>query len=216
MLSDIGQRIAMRSTTTKYSRESLLINITITLLDSSTMLPLMISRFVFASLCSLNPISLSLFPVCFWKVALQYDTKYFYEIGSGDATRRFFFTTPPMVGPDAPYTFGIIGNCWFDRFLPRTWFDRIFCFVKSASLNALPPQAILDRLMIRIKRLSIIIQIRMDKQCCSSEIFLTRTIIRFTITESGIHGVDLSRRALRTNRGFGPPVTTKWILLQKL
>ncbi|KAE8649451.1 purple acid phosphatase 2 [Cucumis sativus] len=41
---------------------------------------------------------------------LEYNTKYFYEIRSGDAMRRFFFTTPPMASPDAPYIFNIIGN----------------------------------------------------------------------------------------------------------
>ncbi|ESR38829.1 hypothetical protein CICLE_v10027113mg [Citrus x clementina] len=41
---------------------------------------------------------------------LKYDTKYFYQLGSGNATRRFHFTTPPKVGPDVPYTFGIIGD----------------------------------------------------------------------------------------------------------
>jgi hypothetical protein len=40
----------------------------------------------------------------------QYDTKYFYELGIGNVARRFSFTTPPKVGPDAPYTFGIIGK----------------------------------------------------------------------------------------------------------
>ncbi|XP_002534135.2 purple acid phosphatase 5 [Ricinus communis] len=41
---------------------------------------------------------------------LQYDTKYFYELGSHKTARRFSFTTPPEVGPDVPYTFGIMGD----------------------------------------------------------------------------------------------------------
>ncbi|OVA08700.1 Phosphoesterase domain [Macleaya cordata] len=41
---------------------------------------------------------------------LEYNTKYFYELGTGHVTRRFSFTTPPKVGPDVPYTFGIIGD----------------------------------------------------------------------------------------------------------
>ncbi|KAF5203720.1 Purple acid phosphatase [Thalictrum thalictroides] len=41
---------------------------------------------------------------------LEYDTKYIYELGNNNATRRFFFTTPPEVGPDVPYTFGVIGD----------------------------------------------------------------------------------------------------------
>ncbi|XP_024016469.1 purple acid phosphatase 5 isoform X2 [Eutrema salsugineum] len=41
---------------------------------------------------------------------LEYDTKYFYELGTGRSTRQFSFTTPPKVGPDVPYTFGIMGD----------------------------------------------------------------------------------------------------------
>ncbi|XP_021740821.1 purple acid phosphatase 5-like [Chenopodium quinoa] len=41
---------------------------------------------------------------------LEYNTKYFYELGRGDAIRQFSFTTPPRPGPDVPYTFGIIGD----------------------------------------------------------------------------------------------------------
>ncbi|KGN62641.1 purple acid phosphatase 2 [Cucumis sativus] len=41
---------------------------------------------------------------------LEYDTKYFYVIGFGSLSRRFWFTTPPKVGPDVPYTFGLIGD----------------------------------------------------------------------------------------------------------
>ncbi|GFP85911.1 purple acid phosphatase 2 [Phtheirospermum japonicum] len=40
----------------------------------------------------------------------QYDTKYYYEVGTGNTTRTFWFTTPPEVGPDVPYTFGLIGD----------------------------------------------------------------------------------------------------------
>ncbi|KAE8730388.1 Purple acid phosphatase 2 [Hibiscus syriacus] len=41
---------------------------------------------------------------------LEYNTKYYYEIGDSDSNRKFWFTTPPPVSPDAPYTFGIIGD----------------------------------------------------------------------------------------------------------
>lgn len=41
---------------------------------------------------------------------LEFDTKIFYKIGVGNATREFSFTTPPKPGPDAPYTFGIMGD----------------------------------------------------------------------------------------------------------
>lgn len=40
----------------------------------------------------------------------QYDTKYYYKIGEGDSSREFWFQTPPKIGPDAPYKFGIIGK----------------------------------------------------------------------------------------------------------
>ncbi|THG07591.1 hypothetical protein TEA_027226 [Camellia sinensis var. sinensis] len=38
----------------------------------------------------------------------QFDTKYYYEVGIGRTARTFWFTTPPEVGPDVPYTFGLI------------------------------------------------------------------------------------------------------------
>ncbi|KAL8189150.1 hypothetical protein R6Q57_028716 [Mikania cordata] len=42
---------------------------------------------------------------------LDFDTKYHYELGSGESRRRrFWFMTPPAVGPDVPYTFGIMGD----------------------------------------------------------------------------------------------------------
>jgi len=42
----------------------------------------------------------------------QYDTKYYYEVGLGNTTRQFWFTTPPEIGPDVPYTFGLIGKLY--------------------------------------------------------------------------------------------------------
>lgn len=41
---------------------------------------------------------------------LEYNTKYYYEVGIGHTTRTFWFVTPPKVGPDVPYTFGLIGD----------------------------------------------------------------------------------------------------------
>ncbi|CAK9148231.1 unnamed protein product [Ilex paraguariensis] len=41
---------------------------------------------------------------------LEYDTKYYYIVGIGNATRQFWFRTPPKVGPEVPYTFGLIGD----------------------------------------------------------------------------------------------------------
>jgi len=47
----------------------------------------------------------------------QYNTKYYYEVGHRNTTRQFSFITPPQIGPDVPYTFGLIGKCvigWLD------------------------------------------------------------------------------------------------------
>jgi len=41
---------------------------------------------------------------------LEYNTKYYYKIGSGDSAREFWFQTPPEIGPNASYKFGIIGD----------------------------------------------------------------------------------------------------------
>ncbi|KAG6774671.1 hypothetical protein POTOM_022033 [Populus tomentosa] len=41
---------------------------------------------------------------------LEFDTKYYYEVGIGNTTRQFWFITPPRPGPDVPYTFGLIGD----------------------------------------------------------------------------------------------------------
>ncbi|MED6189693.1 hypothetical protein PIB30_098558, partial [Stylosanthes scabra] len=39
---------------------------------------------------------------------LEFLTKYYYEVGLLNTTRQFWFVTPPKVGPDVPYTFGLI------------------------------------------------------------------------------------------------------------
>ncbi|XP_072951798.1 purple acid phosphatase 2-like [Typha angustifolia] len=41
---------------------------------------------------------------------LKYNTKYHYAVGIGQTVRHFWFKTPPKVGPDVPYTFGLIGD----------------------------------------------------------------------------------------------------------
>ncbi|KAL7206785.1 hypothetical protein ACSBR2_019487 [Camellia fascicularis] len=40
----------------------------------------------------------------------QYNSKYYYEVGIGHTTRTFWFMTPPEVGPNALYTFGLLGD----------------------------------------------------------------------------------------------------------
>ncbi|KAL8543093.1 hypothetical protein ACS0TY_003831 [Phlomoides rotata] len=45
-----------------------------------------------------------------------YDTNYYYKVGTWEAARTFWFTTPPEVGLDVPYTFGLIDllkEVWF-------------------------------------------------------------------------------------------------------
>ncbi|KAM0017936.1 putative phosphoric monoester hydrolase [Helianthus debilis subsp. tardiflorus] len=41
---------------------------------------------------------------------LEYNTKYYYQIGEGDSARSFWFKTPPKIDPNAYYKFGIIGD----------------------------------------------------------------------------------------------------------
>lgn len=41
---------------------------------------------------------------------LKFDTQYFYKVGIMHTPRVFWFKTPPKVGPDVPYTFGLIGD----------------------------------------------------------------------------------------------------------
>ncbi|PHU10694.1 hypothetical protein BC332_22554 [Capsicum chinense] len=60
---------------------------------------------------------------------LEYNTKYYYMVGIGHTTRTFWFVTPPPVGPNVPYTFGLIdkypnydNNRWdtWGRFVERS------------------------------------------------------------------------------------------------
>ncbi|KAJ7569037.1 hypothetical protein O6H91_01G058800 [Diphasiastrum complanatum] len=41
---------------------------------------------------------------------LKSDTTYYYQLGFEASARNFSFITPPEVGPDSPYTFGVIGD----------------------------------------------------------------------------------------------------------
>lgn len=55
------------------------------------------------------------------KPLLQFDTKYYYEVGIGSTTRQFWFVTPPEVGPDAAYTFGLIGTSFTRHVSTKVW-----------------------------------------------------------------------------------------------
>ncbi|GMY05717.1 purple acid phosphatase 2-like [Fagus crenata] len=41
---------------------------------------------------------------------LEFNTKYYYQLGDGQYARTFWFVTPPAPGPDVSYTFGLIGD----------------------------------------------------------------------------------------------------------
>ncbi|KAH7282213.1 hypothetical protein KP509_35G019500 [Ceratopteris richardii] len=41
---------------------------------------------------------------------LMHDSNYTYKLGKGAEARQFWFCTPPKLGPDVAYTFGIIGD----------------------------------------------------------------------------------------------------------
>lgn len=47
--------------------------------------------------------------IILFSIWFQYDMKYYYAVGVGQTVRKFWFKTPPQVGPDVPYTFGLIG-----------------------------------------------------------------------------------------------------------
>lgn len=58
----------------------------------------------------------------------QYDTKYMYELGEGNGTRQFWFMTPPKVGPNVPYAFGLIGELYFIKKMLKARF-RLYVFI---------------------------------------------------------------------------------------
>ncbi|XP_078149038.1 purple acid phosphatase 2-like isoform X1 [Carex rostrata] len=41
---------------------------------------------------------------------LEIDSTYYYAVGENCTVRQFSFKTPPALGPDVPYTFGLIGD----------------------------------------------------------------------------------------------------------
>lgn len=57
---------------------------------------------------------------------LKHDTKYYYRVGIGHTPRTFWFITPPEIGPDVPYTFGLIGDLGqsFDSNSTLTHYER--------------------------------------------------------------------------------------------
>lgn len=66
-----------------------------------------------------------MYEIWFGAYKMQFNTKYLYELGKHETKRRFSFTTPPKVGPDVPYTFGVIGQylaCYLLQIV-RNFFD---------------------------------------------------------------------------------------------
>jgi hypothetical protein len=69
----------------------------------------------YPSLCTVLTSVLVIYALVFEKLyclilyLLQYNTKYYYKIGEV-TVREFWFTTPPGIGPDIAYTFGLIGK----------------------------------------------------------------------------------------------------------
>ncbi|KAI5314098.1 Hypothetical predicted protein [Prunus dulcis] len=57
---------------------------------------------------------------------LEYNTKYYYVVGIGHTERLFWFVTPPEVGPDVTYTFGLMGDLGqtFDSNLTLTHYEE--------------------------------------------------------------------------------------------
>ncbi|XP_010530813.1 PREDICTED: purple acid phosphatase 10 [Tarenaya hassleriana] len=57
---------------------------------------------------------------------LEHNSKYYYVVGVGQTERQFWFHTPPELGPDVPYTFGLIGDLGqsFDSNLTLTHYEN--------------------------------------------------------------------------------------------
>lgn len=85
---------------------------------------------------------------------MQFNKKYYYEVGIGNTTRQFWFITPPWVGPDLPYTYGVNGKCYsFGCHIPKAvlWLRVRTCLSRFSLTNTtfVLEQGILDKVMIR-------------------------------------------------------------------
>ncbi|TQD80716.1 hypothetical protein C1H46_033742 [Malus baccata] len=73
----------------------------------------------------------------------QYNTKYYCKVGIGQSERQFWFVTPPEVGPDVPYTFGLMGDLGqtFDSNMTLAHYEanprkgKQFCFLGSCLMQ---------------------------------------------------------------------------------
>jgi hypothetical protein len=57
----------------------------------------------------------------------QYNTKYYYEVGLDHTKRQFWFHTPPEIGPDVPYTFGVMGKLKLIDIVKYIYTDGVYC-----------------------------------------------------------------------------------------
>ncbi|KAF6168441.1 hypothetical protein GIB67_004993, partial [Kingdonia uniflora] len=122
-----------------------------------------------------------------------FDTKYFYEVGLGLTTQQFLFTTPPQIGSDVPYTFGLM--------------VLVSTFI----------QGILVRLIIQIEHSLIMNQsLQKDKRCCSLVKNLMQIIIHCMTYAGRIHGGDSLSEVLLINLGYGLPEIMSLIFFPNL
>ncbi|XP_039058620.1 purple acid phosphatase 2-like [Hibiscus syriacus] len=70
---------------------------------------------------------------------LYYNTRYYYEVGLDHTRRTFWFTTPPSVGPNVPYAFGLIGDLGqsFDSNSTLTHYEQIHRKVRWVKISLL-------------------------------------------------------------------------------
>ncbi|CAE5962255.1 unnamed protein product [Arabidopsis arenosa] len=80
---------------------------------------------------------------------LEYDTKYYYVVGVGQTERMFWFFTPPEIGPDVPYTFGLIGDLGqsYDSNITLTHYENNPTKGQAVLLLAISHTLILIRIM---------------------------------------------------------------------
>lgn len=171
---------------------------------------------------------------------MQFNTKYYYELGTGHTTRKFWFMTPPAVGPDVPYTFGIMGNIlklvrkkcayflWNKLKRSFTLIDNIILKKKKSvvircSSFVIEPnwpnfvQGILVKHMTRILHLHIMKWTRWKgKLCYLLGTFRMQITISFMTIQDGIVGGDSQNVVRLINRGFGPLEITSLIMSRVL
>lgn len=146
---------------------------------------------------------------------LQHNTKYYYVVGVGQTARKFWFVTPPEVGPDVPYTFGLIGK-------QAIAFDCSIYIVVSFLLSACYRsathlQGTWGRASIRTRRWHITrgTHIKAKQSCSSGTCLMLITTLTMT-TLDGIPGEGLLRGVRRISLGYGLLAITRSTLFLRL